>query len=182
MSRHGGTDEARALARQRQARAEKAIDGLSKTRRARRGSDGEVGEGDSAADVEAEPQNPKFVTAVRDVIQKVDKERRATRQARGEERARRRVDYLSERLGLDEDQIEKLDSIFIEQMNAIRSLHRPEDGGAAPATRSRGSCSPSTTTAPHSRIRVSGAYSPPFESVREPPTRHTFERRIQRTQ
>lgn len=109
--------------------------GLAKLARSGAGE----GEGEGAGEVPAVPEGEQeravFETAVRDVIKRAERERRASRQEQQEERVRRRVDYLAERLGLSEDQIDKLDALFIEQGNAFQALHHPPDGGVEPATR-----------------------------------------------
>jgi hypothetical protein len=84
----------------------------------------------------ADPEDPAFELAVRSVLDKAnyerEQEREQRREERREERVVRQVDYLADKLDLDDDQVAKVEEILLEQTEAFRALR---DSDNRPVTR-----------------------------------------------
>lgn len=86
-------------------------------------------------------EDPVFELAVRTVLDRVDWEReeeeRLVRAQRRSERAERQTELLTERLGLTEEQTERVAAALTAQMDRFRALRDRDDasGGRGPATR-----------------------------------------------
>lgn len=97
------------------------------------------GEGGATRDADAppaDPEDPVFELAVRNVIDKAnyerERERDVRREERREERVLRQVDYLADKLGLDDTQVARVEEVLTLQTEAFAELR---DSDERPVTR-----------------------------------------------
>jgi hypothetical protein len=125
-----GPDDGRVLALERKVALLERVLAKRRAKQADAGSD----EGDVRPP--ADPEDPEFELAVRTIVDRAneqrEQEREDVRDERRQERVARRVDELTEKLGLDDDQVDKVETILLEQFEAFSELR---SGDERPVTR-----------------------------------------------